>query len=155
MFEIPEDLDPAIVPVAFLIGTWVGGGVGAGDVPFSQRLEIAQVPGKAVLSHVSSVAREDGETATELGFWRPGDGLTDVEFVAVDADGFVQVSYGTVDGYRIELGSDAVVRTSTAVDVRAVRLLYGKVDDDLAYAVDRVGESGTWASHASARLHPA
>lgn len=154
MFEIPEGLEPALIPIAFLIGSWSGGGVGAGDVPFTQHLEIATVPGQPVLSHVSTVAREDGSTHTELGFWRPGEMLTDVEFLAVDAGGFLQVSYGTVDGYRIDLGSDTVVRTPTAIDVTAVRLLYGKVEGDLAYAVDRAGQDGSWATHASARLRP-
>jgi hypothetical protein len=154
MFEIPEDLDPGLIPIAFLIGAWMGGGVGAGDVPFTQRLDIAPVPGQGVLSHVSTATGEDGRTHTELGFWRPGDALTDVEFLAVDAGGFLQVSYGAVDGYRIDLGSDAVVRTPTAVDVRAVRLLYGRVEGDLAYAIDRAGADGEWASHASARLSP-
>lgn len=155
MFEIPEGLDPALVPLAFLIGRWRGGGVGAGDVPFTQLLEIAPVPGRGVLSHVSSATGEDGTTRTELGFWRPGEGITDVEFLAVDAGGFVQVSYGEVDGYRLELGSDAVLRTPTGEEVGAVRWLFGKVDGDLAYAVDRAGPDGVWMSHASARLRPA
>ncbi len=155
MFEIPQDLEPALIPLAFLIGNWVGGGVGAKDVPFTQRLDIAPVPGQAVLSHVSTAKGEDGRTHTELGFWRPGEDLTDVEFLAVDAGGFLHVSYGSVDGYRIDLGSDAVVRTPTGDRVSAIRILYGRVEGDLAYATDRAGEDRGWATHASARLRPA
>ena len=154
MFEIPAGLDPALIPMAFLIGTWSGGGMGARDVPFTQRIQIAVVPDRPVLSHVSTSTAQDGAVHTELGFWRPGEGLTAVEFLAADAGGFLEVCYGSVDGYSIELGSDAVIRTPTGIDVRAVRRLYGKVDDDLAYAVDRAGEDGVWSSYASARLEP-
>ena len=155
MFEIPAGLDPALIPLAFLIGSWAGGGVGAGDVPFTQRVDIAVVPGRPVLSHVSTATAENGAVSTELGFWRPGNGLLDVEFLAADAGGFLQVCYGEVDGYRIELGSDAVIRTPTGVDVTAVRRLYGRVEGDLAYALDRAGADRNWTSYASARLRRA
>lgn len=155
MFEIPEGLAFELIPMSFLIGRWIGGGVGFGDVPFTQRLDIAVVPGSTTLSHVSTSTAQDGTVSTELGFWRPGEGLTDVEFLAADATGFLQVCYGEVDGYRIELGSDAVVRTPTAPDVAAVRRLYGRVEGDLAYALDRAGADGQWRSYASARLSPA
>ncbi|HVV31287.1 MAG TPA: heme-binding beta-barrel domain-containing protein [Mycobacteriales bacterium] len=154
MFEIPEGLDPALIPVAWLLGTWSGGGVGSGDVPFTQRLEIAVVPGRPVLSHVSTATGADGAVHTELGFWRPGEGLTEVEFLAADADGFLQIGYGEVDGYKVEIGSDAVLRTPTGGQVAALRTLYGRVEGDLAYARDRAGPDGTWIAHASARLRP-
>jgi hypothetical protein len=154
MFEIPEGLDFALIPMSFLIGRWGGGGVGHGDVPFTQQIDIAVIPGRTVLSHVSTTTAEDGTVTTELGFWRPGEGVTDVEFLAVDASGFLEVCYGEVDGYRIELGSDAIIRTSTGPDVTAVRRLYGRVEGDLAYALDRAGSNGHWSSYASARLNP-
>jgi len=155
MFEIPEDLEFALIPMSFLIGSWEGGGVGAGDMPFSQRVDIAVVPGRTVLSHVSTTTSEDGTVSTELGFWRPGEGLADVEFIAVEASGLIEVAYGVVDGYRVELGSDAIVRTPTGPDVTAIRRLYGRVEGDLAYALDRARADGTWESFASARLSPA
>jgi hypothetical protein len=154
MMQIPSDLDPALIPLAFLIGSWSGSGVGAGDLPFTQRLEIAVVPGHPVLSHVSTATAADGSVAAEVGFWRVGEGLTDVELLVVDGAGFAEVSYGTVSGYRVELGSDAVLRSATGVAVSAIRRLYGRLEADLAYAVDRAVGGGRLAAHASARLHP-
>ena len=155
MFEIPEDLAFELIPLAFLIGRWSGGGMGHGDRPFTQRIEIAVVPGRTALSHVSTSTSDDGTVATELGFWRPGEGITDVEFLAADVSGFLQVCYGEVSGYRVELGSDAIVRTPTGPEVSAVRRLYGRVDGDLAYALDRADADGRWEPYASARLSPA
>lgn len=155
MLQIPDELDPALIPLAFLLGSWTGSGVGVGNTPFTQRLEVAVVPGRPVLSHVSTTTRPDGTVEAELGFWRPGRDLTDAELLLVDGDGFCEVSYGSVDGSRVELGSDAVMRAASGADVRAVRRLYGRVDGDLAYAVDRAGPAGGLTAHASARLHPA
>jgi len=155
MLQIPVDLDPSLIPLAFLIGTWSGQGVGDGDVPFTQRLEIAVVPGRPVLSHVSTASTADGSVEAELGFWRVGEGLTDVELLVVDGAGFAEVSYGAVDGHRVEVGSDAVLSTATGTKVKAIKRLYGRVEADLAYAVDRAEGDGSLAAYASARLHPA
>ena len=52
----------------------------------------------------------------ETGFWRPQpDG--GLEVVLCHPDGYAEVWYGTVTGAKIELATDAVVRTASAADV--------------------------------------
>lgn len=152
MLEIPADLDPALIPLAFLLGSWEGDGVAAGDISYRQRIEVAVVPGRPALSYVATASGADGYVSTELGFWRPGTGLTDVELVLAQADGHVELHYGSVDGYRLQTATDLVARTETGIVVTAVTRLYGRVDSDLAYVVERAGQGAGLAPYQSARL---
>ena len=79
--EIPTDLNAACVPLAWLLGTWEGAGVG--DYPtieafrFGQEVRFGYVPGKPYLTYTSATWRlsDDGEIgdplARETGYWRP------------------------------------------------------------------------------------
>jgi len=54
VLDIPSDLPAPLVPLAWMIGSWAGAGVG--DYPtiepfrFGQEMEFGYVPGKAYLS---------------------------------------------------------------------------------------------------------
>ena len=72
----------------------------------------------------------------ETGFWRPQpDG--GLEVVLCHPDGFAEVWYGTVTGAKIELATDAVVRTASAEDYSAGQRLYGNVEGDLLWTFDK------------------
>jgi hypothetical protein len=45
-----------------------------------------------------------------------------------------------------------VARTQTAKEVNALKRLYGKVEEDLAYAIDMAAEGQQLQAHLSARL---
>jgi hypothetical protein len=53
---------------------------------------------------------------------------------------------------KIELATDVVARTSTAKEVAGLKRLYGKVEEDLAYAIDMAAVGQPLQSHLSARL---
>ncbi len=158
MFEIPEGLDLALVPMAFLIGEWAG--VGVVEYPtmvtrdYRHYLTIEVVPGKAVLRHTSETWFVAGGTTSqwESGFWRPGDAVTDVELLVAHAGGIVEVLYGTVRGLSVELGTDAVMSTQTGARASASTRSYGQVEGDLAYAIHLATPGVPMTGHAGARL---
>src|SRR4029079_9261425 len=71
--------------------------------------------------------------AQETGYWRPeADGA--IELLLSHPTGYVEVWVGTAYGAKIELNTDAVVRTKTAKDYTAGHRLYGLVNGDLLWA---------------------
>jgi hypothetical protein len=153
-------LHPSLAPLRFLIGRWEGAGV-AGyptieSTQFGQEIEFSH-NGKPFLSYVSRSWRlaPDGAIgaplATEAGFWRPqDDGL--VEVVLAHATGITEIYIGQVTGTRIDMATDAVVRTATAQEVNAGRRLYGLIGADLGYAYDMAAMGEPLQSHLSAQL---
>ena len=152
----PAELHPALAPLAFLLGTWSGEGVGGyptiEDFGFGQELTFSHY-GKPLLEYTSrSWSLEGGRPmARESGWWRPGaDGA--VELVLAHPMGVVEVWLGTVAGTRVELSTDVVARTPSAKEVTAGRRLYGLVGDELMWAYDMAAVGQPLQPHLSARL---
>lgn len=160
--EIPTDLHPDCVPLAFLLGTWAGDGVGGyptiEDFRFGQQVTFSYVAGKPFLAYESRswMLEPDGAPgrplARETGYWRPQPG-GEVEVLLAHPTGFVEVWLGTVEGAKVELRTDAVVRTASAKDVAGGHRLYGLVEGDLMWAYDMAAEGQPLQPHLSARLH--
>jgi hypothetical protein len=147
--------------VSWLIGTWRGVGVGGyPTVPefrFSQEVTFSELPGKPFLHHLSRswLLDDDGNEvrplAQETGYWRPeADGA--IELLLAHPTGYVEVWVGTADGAKIELNTDAVVRTKTAKDYTAGHRLYGQVKGDLLWAYDMAAMGHPLQPHLSATL---
>jgi hypothetical protein len=87
----------------------------------------------------------------EVGFWRPQpeNGL---EVLITHPTGITEVYLGTITGTKIEMATDAVVRTATAKPVTAGKRLYGMVGEDLAYAYDMAAVGQPLQPHLSAQL---
>lgn len=165
---LPPGLHPLLAPLAFLVGSWRGEGVGGypdiDDFPYAQELSFVPLPGKPALGYSSRTWRPDTSEplATEVGFWRmagPDDARV-VELMLAHPFGIVEVYVGSVvgslagsvTGPKIELTSNVTVRTATARQVERSERLYGMVDGDLAYAVDMAAEGHPLTPHLSARL---
>ncbi len=159
--ELHPDLAPALVPVAWLLGTWRGLGVGGyptvEEFRFSQELSFAEVPGKPFLHHFSRSWLLDDEgtevrpLAQETGYWRPGaDGA--LEVVLAHPTGFVEIWLGTAESAKIELSTDVVARTDTAKSYTAGHRLYGLVDGELLWAFDMAAVDEPLQPHLSAKL---
>jgi hypothetical protein len=160
VLELPSDLHPDLVPVAFLLGTWAGVGVGGyptvDDFRFGQEIVFSQ-NGKPFLSYTSRswILDDEGNqvrpAAQESGYWRPGrDG--DIEVLLSHPTGFVEIWLGTVEGAKVELRTDVVARTTTAKEYTAGHRLYGLVEGDLLWAFDMAAAGQPVQSHLSARL---
>jgi hypothetical protein len=168
--DIPADLHPSVAPLAFLLGTWRGEGVGGyTDLPdFRYEQEITFLAtGRPALGYASTTwwadepreGREPGSPlATETGFWRLQDdpdapGRKLVEVMLAHPFGIAEIYVGTLTGTKIDLPHNVVIRTATAREVsRSVRL-YGIVEGgDLAYAIDMEAEGKPLQPHLSARL---
>jgi hypothetical protein len=162
-------LHPALEPLAFLLGTWRG--VGVGGYPTIESFRFGQEivfghAGKPVLTYVSRswVLDDAGNVvragAGESGFWRVdsqgggagADGAVGLEIVLAHASGFAEIWIGTLAFGRIEMSTDVVARTASAKEVTAGHRLYGMVDGDLLYAYDMAAVGQPLGPHLSARL---
>jgi hypothetical protein len=167
--ELPPE-HPDLAPLSFLLGRWEG--VGKGDYPtigafdFIQELSFTH-NGKPFLIYSSrSWALEEGENGQrvkgrplgmEFGFWRPRPGNA-VEVLLTHPTGITEIYLGVVSGTRVEMATDAVVRTESAKEVTAGKRLYGLVNSeragekDLAWAYDMAAVGQPLQPHLWARL---
>ncbi|QVQ50785.1 FABP family protein [Spiractinospora alimapuensis] len=152
--------------LSFLVGRWEG--VGVTDFPdgeeqqFGQEVEFIRRT-DSYLEYRATAWRlnADGTPATTLtsesGYWRArpdaeraaeendGEPAPHVEALFVHPEGFTELYYGTVFANRIELVTDAVLRSDTAGEVAGGHRLYGLIGADraaLGYAWDLHGGEG-------------
>jgi len=157
----PEpDLHEALVPLEWLIGTWWGFGVVGYPTIEGANYEqeiIFSHDGRPVLAYESKswIIGDDGErlrpSHRETGWWRPQPERK-LEVLIAHPTGIVEVYVGEIAFHKIELASDVIARTETAKSVTAMKRLYGKVEEDLAYAIDMAAVEQPLQSHLSARL---
>lgn len=153
-----DDVNLSLLP---LVGVWRGEGRlhtpdTAPDRVFGQQLTISH-DGRGFLRHESVTWVFDAAGVAvpaerEVGWWRPQpDGV--IELVLAHADGVVEVFYGTAQTLASwQLGTDAVVRTTSAPPVTGATRLYGIVDAKLAYVDERATAEHPLRPYASALL---
>jgi hypothetical protein len=98
------------------------------------------------------VATAAARTADDVESLRNAEGGFDIEVSLVHADGVSELYLGQVRGPRIDIATDAVVRTAGAKAYTAATRMYGLVDGHLLWAWDVAALGHELASHASARL---
>lgn len=91
-------------------------------------------------------------TADAVESLRNAQGSFDIEVSILQPGGVSELYLGTVDGPRIDLGTDAVVRSATAKEYAAATRLYGLVEDHLLWAWDIAALGQDLRTHASGRL---
>lgn len=114
----------------------------------SRRLGEAD-PGPGMLPGVGEPVYTTAESVETL---RNDAGGFDIEVSILQPGGVSELYLGTVTGPRIDLGTDAVVRTSTAKEYAAATRLYGLVDRHLLWAWDIAALGQDLRTHASGRL---
>jgi len=91
-------------------------------------------------------------TADEVETLRNAAGGFDLEVAIIHPTGVSELYLGQAKGPRIDLATDAVVRSATAKDYAAATRLYGLVDGHLLWAWDIAALGQGLRTHASARL---
>jgi THAP4-like, heme-binding beta-barrel domain len=151
---------PSLGPLLYLLGRWEGAGVGGyptiESFRFGQEISFSH-NGKPYLIYSSRTWLLDDEgaigrpLAMETGFWRPQPD-NQLEVLLAHPTGFAEVYLGEISGTKIEMITDAVVRTSSAKEVTAGRRLYGLIGADLGYAYDLAAVGQPLQPHLSAQL---
>jgi len=160
-FEINPDLPSRLMALAWMIGRWEGNGHGADldgkEFEYGQTIEFNHNGGDFL--HYLSQLYEVDEKGTavrplmmESGFWRPQpDGS--IEAVMCSPEGWSEVWAGKITGAKIEMVTDAVMRTATAeVEYTGGQRLYGNVEGDLLWTFDRATTDKELHPHLWARL---
>jgi hypothetical protein len=159
------DLHPALLGLLPYVGRWRGRGRGGyptiEDFDYAQEIRISH-DGRPFLFYESRAWLLDEQSqpirpaGREAGWWRPvmrDDRATDeVEALMSNPTGIMELYLGRVDGTRLELVTDAVMRTATAKEVNAGHRLFGIVEGALLYAQEMAAVGHSLAPHLSARL---
>jgi len=161
-----------VVPIAWLLGRWAG--VGTGQYPGIEDFRFGQevvfgCDGRPFLTYHSRawLLDDDGNQvrplATESGYWRPQP-ENGVEVVLSHPTGYSEVWLGRVTvteisgpiitGARIEMSTDAVMRTESAKEYSGGQRLYGLVEGDLLWTFDMAAVGEPLTNHLAARLQP-
>lgn len=163
-------LPAELLPLSWLLGRWVGVGVGGypttPEFRFGQEVDFS-TDGRPFLSYWSRtwLLDEDGQQvrplAMETGFWRPQPG-NQVEVVLAHPTGYAEIWIGeitvsgienaVITGAKAELRTDVVARTASSKDYASGQRLYGLVQGDLLWAYDMAAVGHPMTSHVSARL---
>lgn len=113
------------------------------------RSQAAGDPGPAMLP---GVGERPFQTAEDVETLRNGDGGFDIEAALVHPGGVSELYLGQVRGPRIDLATDAVMRTAGAKEYAAATRLYGLVESHLLWAWDIAALGQDLRTHASGRL---
>jgi hypothetical protein len=159
------NLNDELLPLLPLVGRWRGRGQGGypggDDFMYAQEMEFTH-DGRPFLHYRarSWIIDADGKAvrpaAQETGWWRVVKGgdkkHPEIEVLLAHPTGILDLYYGHADGTKIELATDAVVRSPQAKEVTAAKRLYGVVEGALMYAVEMAAEGKPLSPHLSARL---
>lgn len=105
--------------------------------------------GPGLLPPLGDAAARDVDDVEAL---RAASGGFPLEVSIAHADGMLELYLGEINGPRIDIGTDAVVRAAGAKDYAGASRMYGLVDGHLLWAWDIAALGTPLRSHASARL---
>jgi THAP4-like, heme-binding beta-barrel domain len=159
------DLHPALLGLLPYVGLWRGRG--RGGCPKTEGFDSAQEvrishDGRPFLHYESRawLIRDDGTpirpAGRETGWWRPvlsdGKATDEIEVLLTHPTGIMELYLGRIDGLKLELATDAVLRTATAKEVTSGQRLYGIVEGAMLYAYEMSAVGQSLTAHLSARL---
>ena len=158
------DLHKDMLTLLPYIGLWRGRGQGGyptiEDFAFGQEVRISH-DGRPFLFYESRTWLLDADDkpirpgARETGWFRVTGGTDkkpEVELELSHPTGIMELYYGHMDGTKIELATDAVLRSPHAKEVTAGQRLYGIVEGALMYAAEMAAMGEPMLPHLSARL---
>jgi hypothetical protein len=131
-------LDESQTPLAAETGYW--------------RLSRKLIEGDAGPAMLPGVGSRPFTTAQSVETLRTSAGGFDIEVSLVHPDGVSELYLGQINGPRIDLATDAVMRSAGAKDYSAATRMYGLVESHLLWAWDIAALGQDLRTHASARL---
>lgn len=91
-------------------------------------------------------------TVDDVESLRAENGAFPIEVSLAHSDGMLEFYLGEIDGPRVDISSDAVVRAAGAKEYGAASRMYGLVDGHMLWAWDIAALGTPLRAHASARL---
>lgn len=88
----------------------------------------------------------------DLELWRNSSGGFDIEALIIHPGGVAELYFGQLKGARIDIATDAVLRSPNAKEYSSAQRMWGLVDGALLWAWDMAALGSPLKSHASARL---
>lgn len=88
----------------------------------------------------------------DLELWRNEEGGFDLEALILQPSGVAELYFGQVKNARIDMITDAVLRSPNAKEYSAGKRIWGMVEGALLWAWDMAALGNPLTSHASARL---
>jgi hypothetical protein len=149
-------VDPQLLELSFLLGTWRGAGEGSwpGLESFTYGEELTfEHDGDAFLLYAQRSWSLDDESPIhfERGFLRPA-GAGRVELVLAHPIGITEVAEGTVRGGVVEVASIAVGLTASASPVTELTRRIDVSGDELRYELHMAMRDIPLTSHVRSRL---
>jgi hypothetical protein len=88
----------------------------------------------------------------DLELWRNAAGGFDIEALIIQPSGIAELYFGQIKGARIDIATDAVLRSPNAKEYSSAQRVLGLVEGALLWAWDMAAVGSPLKSHASARL---
>lgn len=88
----------------------------------------------------------------DLELWRNKSGGFDIEALIIQPTGVAELYFGEIKGARIDIATDAVLRSPNAKEYSSGKRMWGLVEGALLWAWDMAAIGNPLKSHASARL---
>ncbi len=88
----------------------------------------------------------------DLELWRNKAGGFDIEALIIQPTGVAELYFGQIKGARIDIATDAVLRSPNAKEYSSGQRMWGLVEGALLWAWDMAALGNPLKSHASARL---
>ena len=88
----------------------------------------------------------------DLELWRNDQGGFDIEALIIQPSGIAELYFGQIKGARVDISTDAVMRSPNSKEYSAGARMFGLVEGALLWAWDMAANGQNLRSHASARL---
>jgi hypothetical protein len=88
----------------------------------------------------------------DLELWRNEKGGFDIEALIIQPSQIAELYFGQIKGARVDIATDAVLRSPNSKDYAAGQRIFGLVEGALLWAWDMAAFGNPLKSHASARL---
>lgn len=105
--------------------------------------------GPGLLPSAGGVAFENRDALEAI---RNQQGGFDIEAIITQPEGIAELYYGQIKGARVDIATDAVLRSPNAREYSAAQRMFGLVEGSLLWAWDMAAVGQPLKSHASAKL---